>query len=86
MATVANCESLGIAGKIHLSEAIYKKLKDTNFEDGRTVLAPDLYGEVRKSKMRFEISERNFAMEDQKKRVTMVLGQTYFLVRGMEII
>ena len=35
LATVANCESLGEANKIHLSQAIFDQLKNSKFDNGR---------------------------------------------------
>ena len=35
LATVANCESLGEANKIHLSQAIFDQLKKSKFDNGR---------------------------------------------------
>ena len=34
LATVANCESLGEANKIHLSQAIFDHLKNSKFDNG----------------------------------------------------
>ena len=40
LATVANCESLGEANKIHLSAAIYERLQKSKFLDGRQMFEP----------------------------------------------
>lgn len=85
LATVANCESLGEANKIHLSQQIFNNLKNAQFSNGGQMFELGNDGNQRNNDKRFVISERNFEVGSKDhRRVTGVLGQTYFLIRDRE--
>ena len=83
---MANCESNGEANKIHLSRAIFDKLRCARYSNNQPIF--DLgFGNYEANLVGdFEIVERrlDFGNAEERRKTQSsfeVLGQTYFLIR-----
>ena len=88
MTTVANCESNGEANKIHLSRAIFDKLRTARYSNDQPIFDLGFIGSNQKTNLvgDFEIEERklDFGNAEQRRKTKSsfeVLGQTFFLIR-----
>ena len=88
MTTVANCESNGEANKIHLSRAIFDKLRTARYSNNQPIFDLGFIGGNYQSNLigDFEIVERklDFGNAEQRRKTKSsydVLGQTFFLIR-----
>ena len=88
MTTVANCESNGEANKIHLSRAIFDKLRTARYSNNQPIFDLGFIGSNQKTNLvgDFEIEERklDFGNAEQRRKTKSsfeVSGQSFFLIR-----